>query len=210
MSIITRLRKYKLAYLIFRAKNEFLQPYITLISRCKAFLWRVEVGSNVKFLGVPKFRNLGSIHIGDSTRIISDNRNVVGSEIKTTFETGVNGQIIIGKSTGISNCCIVAQSKVDIGDRVYIGGGVRIYDNDFHATNPYERINHPEKIPFKAVVIKTQAFVGGHSIILKGVTIGVNAVIGAGSVVTKNVGDNEIWAGVPAKKIGVVEQRIEP
>lgn len=204
MSMITRLRKYKLAYLLFRSKNEFLQPYITLNSRCKAFLWRVEVGSNVKFLGVPKFRNLGRIQIGDSTRIISDSRNVVGSEVKTMLETGVNGQIIIGKSTGISNCCIVAQSKVEIEDRVYIGGGVRIYDNDFHATNPDQRINHPENIPSKAVLIKAQAFIGGHSLILKGVTIGENAVIGSGSVVTKDVGDNEIWAGVPAKKVGDV------
>lgn len=195
---------YKIAYYVWRLTKIIGQPFLQLRSRIKCKLWGVKIQGNVRFLGVPKFRNLGSIQIGDGTRIISDNRNVVGSEVKTTFETGVNGQIIIGKSTGISNCCIVAQSKVEIGDRVYIGGGVRIYDNDFHAISADQRINHPENIPSKAVFINTQAFIGGHSLILKGVTIGKNSVIGAGSVVTKDVGDNEIWAGVPAKKIGDV------
>lgn len=44
-------------------------------------------------------------------------------------------------------------------------------------------------------------FIGAHSIILKGVTIGECAIIGAGSVVTKDVGDDEIWGGNPAKCI---------
>lgn len=42
---------------------------------------------------------------------------------------------------------------------------------------------------------------GAHTIILKGVHIGKGAVIGAGSVVTKNIPENEIWAGNPAKFI---------
>lgn len=53
----------------------------------------------------------------------------------------------------------------------------------------------------KPVLIKDNAFIGAHSIILKGVTIGENSIIGAGSVVTKSVPDNQIWAGNPAKFI---------
>ena len=34
---------------------------------------------------------------------------------------------------------------------------------------------------------------------MPGVTIGNNSVVGAGSIVTKNIGDLEIWTGVPAK-----------
>ena len=50
-------------------------------------------------------------------------------------------------------------------------------------------------------MIKDNAFIGAHSIILKGVTIGENSIIGAGSVVTKSVPDNQIWAGNPARFI---------
>ena len=53
----------------------------------------------------------------------------------------------------------------------------------------------------KPVRIKSGAWIGGHSIILKGVTIGKNSVIGAGSIVTHDIPDNEVWAGNPAKYI---------
>ena len=49
--------------------------------------------------------------------------------------------------------------------------------------------------------IKKFAFIGGSCIILKRVTIGENAVVAAGSVVTKDIPDNEVWGGNPAKFI---------
>lgn len=52
-----------------------------------------------------------------------------------------------------------------------------------------------------AVHIKEYAFIGAHTIICKPVTIGRGAIIGAGSVITKDVPDNEIWAGNPARLI---------
>ena len=53
----------------------------------------------------------------------------------------------------------------------------------------------------KKIVIKDYAWIGSKSVILPGVTIGENAVVGAGSVVTKDVPDNAIVAGNPAKII---------
>lgn len=196
--------KYKIAYSFFVIRNYAIQPILSFAAKYKCFIWGVCLGRKIRFLGVPRIRNLGSIDIGSGTRIISDSRNVVGSEIKTTFETGVKGEIIIGENCGISNSCFVSQSRILIGNRVYIGGGVRIYDNDFHSIKVSERLNNPELIPTSPVVVGNQVFIGGHSIILKGVTIGDNAVIGAGSIVTRNVGSDEVWAGVPAKKIGSV------
>jgi acetyltransferase-like isoleucine patch superfamily enzyme len=52
---------------------------------------------------------------------------------------------------------------------------------------------------FRPVRIKRGAYIGSGSIILPGVTIGERAVIGAGSVVTRDVHDDYIAAGVPAK-----------
>ena len=68
-----------------------------------------------------------------------------------------------------------------------------------HSVNYSERMRHPDPgIGTKPVLIRQGAFIGAHSIILKGVTIGRHSVIGAGSVVTHDVPDNEIWAGNPA------------
>ena len=53
----------------------------------------------------------------------------------------------------------------------------------------------------KKIVIKDYAWIGSKSVILPGVTIGENAVVGAGSIVTKDVPDNAIVAGNPAKII---------
>lgn len=55
------------------------------------------------------------------------------------------------------------------------------------------------------VLIKKNAWIGARVIICQPVTIGENAVVGAGSVVTKDIPDNEVWAGNPAKFIKMRE-----
>lgn len=49
--------------------------------------------------------------------------------------------------------------------------------------------------------IKRNAFIGIGKIIIKPVTIGERAIVGAGSIVTKNIPDDEVWAGNPARFI---------
>lgn len=49
--------------------------------------------------------------------------------------------------------------------------------------------------------IRKGAFVGTKTIICNAVTIGEGAIVGAGSIVTKNIPDNEVWAGNPARFI---------
>ena len=56
------------------------------------------------------------------------------------------------------------------------------------------------------MTIKDNAFIGSHSTILKGVTIGENAVIGACSLVSKDIPANEIWAGNPIKFIKKIDE----
>jgi acetyltransferase-like isoleucine patch superfamily enzyme len=89
--------------------------------------------------------------------------------------------------------------EIEIGRRVLIGGGVRIFDSDFHVL-PQARpsARNPATRPVK---IEDDAFVGAYATILKGATIGRGAVIGAGSVVTAHVPAYEVWAGNPARRI---------
>lgn len=127
--------------------------------------------------------------------------NMIGRQQQCYFIVGKNGRLVIGNNVGMSCVAIVCWSDIMIEDNVRIGGGVVIYDTDFHSLDVNERLAEPEittNIKTKRVTIKRNAFIGAHSIILKGVTIGSNSIIGAGSVVARSVPDNEIWAGNPA------------
>ena len=59
----------------------------------------------------------------------------------------------------------------------------------------------------KETLIKKGATIGSASIILPGLTIGENAMIGAGSLVTKDIPDNELWVGRPAKFVRFIDNK---
>lgn len=129
----------------------------------------------------------------------------IGGNTKTMLIVGNNAKLILHDGVSISNATIFASTHIEIGIKTCIGGGVKIYDTDFHSTQVEKRLNGNKDVPCKPVYIGKRVFIGGHSIILKGVSIGDEAVIGAGSVVTKDVSAGEIWAGNPAKFIKKVK-----
>ncbi len=95
------------------------------------------------------------------------------------------------------NCVILDASKVTIGNNVFFGPNCQIYTAT-HPTNSIER----QKIEFsKPVSIGNDCWIGGNSVVLPGVTIGNGCTIGAGSVVNKNIPDNCLAVGNPAKVI---------
>lgn len=129
--------------------------------------------------------------------------NPIGCYECCTFFVDRDAVLTIGDNVGISQAALVCHKSITIGDNVKIGGGVCIYDTDFHSLDPIIRRSSEDlkKRAEQPVVIGNDVFIGAKSIILKGVTIGNNSVIGAGSVVTKSVPANQIWAGNPAKFI---------
>ena len=134
-------------------------------------------------------------------------KNPIGRGDMTILRTIDDGKIVIGDNVKISNTVIVAMNEIRIGNDVMIGGGVTIWDTDFHSLNYQTRIFNPyEDIKTQKVIIDNGVFIGAGSYILKGVHIHDQAVIGAGSVVTKDVPSNEIWAGNPAKMIRKVNK----
>lgn len=196
--------KRKLQYYLYRILLLAITPLSSYIGLRYLRYWGVQVGRNVKIFGRPNVLNMNNIYIGDGTRIISGKRNLVGHYQRTSLQTGQQGCIKIGKNCGVSNAVLISQTSITIEDNVYIGGGCCIYDNDFHSVDFDIRVNQPTVIPSSPVHIGRGAFIGGHSIILKGVTIGEYAVIGAGSVVTRSVAPREVWGGVPAIKLKTI------
>jgi acetyltransferase-like isoleucine patch superfamily enzyme len=151
--------------------------------------------------GVPYICNKGVIRIGVSVTINSCMMaNPIGGDRQTILFAAKGAQIIIGNNVGMSNCTICSDASIIIEDDVMIGGAVKIYDTDFHSLQFVERMNknNDPGIKSKAILIKKGAFIGAHSIILKGITIGQMAIIGSGSVVSRDIPDNQIWAGNPA------------
>ena len=169
---------------------------------------KVVIGENVKIYGKIFISNSGLLEIGDSCTITSGrNFNIIGGDLRCNMIVTKDAVLKIGKNVGISNSTIVCTKQIIIAEDVLIGGGCKIYDTDFHSLdyinrmNPFKSSTPDAQIKQSPVIIKKGAFIGGHSIILKGVEIGEYAVVGAGSVVTKNIPDNEVWGGNPAKFI---------
>lgn len=164
---------------------------------------KVKIGTNVKIFGRLKIYGKGRIEIGNNSIIRSGiSSNPLGGNNCVIFSTGSSGIILIGNSVGISNCCIRSNVSVTIEDNVLIGGDCQIYDNDMHSVfYEYRMQSIDTNIKSLPILIKKGAWIGAHSIILKGVTIGERSVIGAGSVVTKSIPSGELWAGNPAKFI---------
>ena len=129
--------------------------------------------------------------------------NPIGCYERCTFFVDRGAVLTIGDNVGMSQAALICHKSITIGNNVKIGGGVCIYDTDFHSLDPVIRRSSEDlkNRAEKPVVIGNDVFIGAKSIILKGVTIGDNSVIGAGSVVTKSVPANQIWAGNPAKFI---------
>jgi len=167
--------------------------YITLKRKHVIYETGLTINGQVKIHGG------GIIKIGRNVTINSNEfSNSTGGGHRTHLKS--EGNLIIGNHVGISNSSITALDKIIIEDDVLIGDNCMICDSDFHSLDYTERMEG-KGIKKATVVIRKGAFIGARVIILKGVTIGEKSVVGAGSVVTKDIPDNQIWAGNPAKFI---------
>lgn len=100
------------------------------------------------------------------------------------------------------DCTILDVSEVRIGDNCMLGPSVQIYTAT-HPLHPTERNSGIEYA--KPITIGNNVWIGGSAVICPGVTIGNNVVVAAGAVVTKNVPDNVVVGGNPAKVIKKID-----
>ena len=105
------------------------------------------------------------------------------------------------------NVTILDIAPVHIGDYVMIGPNTLITTVN-HPLSPAGRRKHLGIA--KPVTIGNDVWLGGNVTVLPGVTIGSNVVIAAGAVVTKDIPDNCVAGGVPAKVIKEIDNDIEP
>ena len=197
--------KRKIAETISRLREILLGRLLsTPWARLQLWAWRACVGGEFSLSGRIRLRIQGHLRIGNRVTIVSGYSNFVGASEPMAIWVCPGGQVHIGDRCGLSNTTIVCRDRINILEDTFIGGGCRIYDNDFHQLEPRQRLLSQGEVQTAPISIGPCAFIGGHCIILKGVTIGEGAVVGAGSVVTRDVPRFEIWAGIPARKIGIV------
>ena len=166
----------------------------------------------------PQFKYLGKggayfkpryIQVFGSNVYIDDYPTLIGASDANIQFTSWNigeheGEITIGKYSLITpGVRIMAAEKIEIGDACMIAHGAYISDADWHGI--YDRAKPVGTS--KPVILKENVWIGDSAIICKGVTIGKNSIIGAGSVVTKDVDENSIYAGNPAKFIKKLDKK---
>jgi acetyltransferase-like isoleucine patch superfamily enzyme len=146
----------------------------------------VKLGKGVKIYA---FTNLYGCEIGDDVKI-------------GTF-------VEIQKGARVGNRCKISSHSficegVQIEDEVFVGHGV-IFINDLYprATTAQGELQTEADWTCVPTVVKKGASIGSGATILCGLTIGQRAIIGAGSVVTKDVPDDAVVAGNPARVLRV-------
>ena len=150
----------------------------------------VKLGRNVR---LARFINLYGCTVGDNTKI------------GTFVEIQKNASV--GENCKISSHTFICEG-VTIEDNVFIGHGVMFINDSYpRATTGSGAMQTEADWKVEATVIKKGASIGSGATILSSITIGENALIGAGSVVTKDVPENAVVAGNPARVLRYLESK---
>ena len=151
----------------------------------------VRLGKNVK---LSQFVNLYGCEVGDSTKI--------GAFVE------IQKNARIGKNCKVSSHSFICEG-VTIEDDVFVGHGVTFINDSYPRATTNGRLQTENDWKVEPTRVKKGASIGSGATILSNVTIGKNSLVGAGSVVTRDVPDNAIVAGNPARVLRMLaeEQR---
>lgn len=99
-------------------------------------------------------------------------------------------------------------ARIIIGDDVLIGSGAHFYAANHSFDRPDILIAAQGHSPAEDIVISDDVWIGAGAVILPGVQIGRHSVVAAGSVVTRSIEPFSVYAGVPARKIRKVSEKV--
>jgi acetyltransferase-like isoleucine patch superfamily enzyme len=147
------------------------------------YLRRARTGAQPTVIGRPRVEATDLV-IGDHFRLCSNYRR--------TFISGW-GRMRLGDRVFINSGAVVfSVLEIEIGDDVAIANEAYITDTDSHGVEGRQ----PRDAPVR---IGSGSWVGARAIVLPGVTVGRRCVIGAGAVVTRDVPDDSLAGGNPAR-----------
>lgn len=123
--------------------------------------------------------------------------------IEPSFKCDYGYNIHVGENFYANyDCVILDVCEVQIGDNCLLAPGVHIYT----ATHPLDPNERNSGLEFgKPVSIGNNVWIGGRAIINPGIQVGNNVVVASGAVVTKDVPDNVVVGGNPARVIKQIE-----
>jgi acetyltransferase-like isoleucine patch superfamily enzyme len=156
-------------------------------------------------------QSIQNVSLGENVKIF-DFVNAYGCSIDDGSKVGafveIQKGVSIGKNCKISSHTFICEG-VHIADNVFVGHNVTFINDKFpRATNEDGSLQTEADWKCIETFVGTGASIGSSATILCGVRIGKNAVVGAGSVVTKDVPENAIVAGNPARIIKYIEKNI--
>ena len=193
--IISFVYSYKLRKKICSVRNIFYTLWI------KNFLGSVGDHSRICYPCCLQGGGQKNITIGDYTMI--QGSSILGCWTKYREQQFPEASIIIGNHCSIGEYNhITACNKIIIGDGLLTGRYVIISDNSHGGLSKEEAEIAPSKRDLKSkgeVFIGNNVWLGDKVAVLAGVHIGNNVIVAANAVVTKDIPDNCLVAGVPAK-----------
>lgn len=182
--------------------NKRLCGVLGAIILALSYLWRRVLNSLTTFIVV---RNLG--HVGKNVKIYrgiyyqNPSQIILGNNVHISQNAFFSCETDFGKLEICDDVTLTENCRIDFSGGVKIGKNSLISKNVIIETHDHEFAPKSEPL-YRALVIGENVWIGMNSTILSHVErIGDNAIISAGAIVTKEVPDNCIVAGIPAKII---------